>query len=72
MVDTIENLAEINEYYPVGKIAAKAVCRSVFLTTALYFDAELTKTPSDCFFGDFAYWVTLQVVSFALPLLGFV
>jgi len=46
MADTIENLAEINEYYPVGKIAAKAV--------------------------DFAYWVTLQVVSFALPLLGFV
>jgi len=56
MVDTIENLAEINEYYPVDCILS----------------AELTKTPSDCFFGDFAYWVTLQVVSFALPLLGFV
>jgi len=41
---------------PVGIIADKAVCRSIFLTT--YFECRINKksTPSDCFFDDFAHW----------------
>jgi len=43
-------------YAPVGKIAEKAVCRSVFSKTQhCILSAELS-TPSDCFFGDFAHW----------------
>jgi len=50
---------------PMGKIAEKAVCRSVFLIILhCILSVELTKrTPSDCallqtvfFFGDFAHW----------------
>jgi len=36
---------------PVGKIAEKAVCRSVFLTIW-----QQKYAPTDCFFGDFAHW----------------
>jgi len=53
--------------YPVGKITEKAVCVSVFLTIwhcnvfltiwHCNFSAELTKTPSGCFFTDFTHWV---------------
>jgi len=45
----------------VGKIAEKAVCGSVFLT--LYFECQINKerTPSNCFFGDFAYWASYLV-----------
>jgi len=40
--------------YPVGRIAEKAVCRSVFLTT---------KTHSfGLFFGDFAHWVRCRTL----------
>jgi len=44
----------------VGKIAEKAVCGSVFLTTwHCILSTELEKrTSSDWFFGDFAHWVT--------------
>jgi len=44
-------------FYPVRKIAEKAVCRSVL---ALYFQCWIKKkrTPSDCFsFGNFAHFV---------------
>jgi len=42
----------------VGKIAENAVCKSVILTTwHCIISAELAKTLSDCFFGDFAHWV---------------
>jgi len=53
----------------VGKIAEKAVCRSVFFdNNALYFEftefAEFTKThSSDCIFGDFAHWEFQQFES---------
>jgi len=42
----------------VGKIAEKAISRSVFLTTWHVFECRINKkrTPSDCFFGDFAHW----------------
>jgi len=43
----------------VGKIAVKAVCRSVFLTTwRCILSAELTKMHSFRLFDDFAHWVT--------------
>jgi len=40
-----------------AKLPKKAVCRSVYLTTwHCILSTELTKrTPSDCFFGDFAW-----------------
>jgi len=46
----------------MDKIAEKAVCRSAFLTIwHCILSGKLTKThslrtPSDCFFGDFAHW----------------
>jgi len=48
-------------YLPEGKIAYKAVCRIVFFLTigTVFLECRIKKpTPSDCFFGDFAHWVT--------------
>jgi len=44
--------------HSVGKIAKKAVLRSVFLLIRNWkYSAILSKyTPTDCFFGDFAHW----------------
>jgi len=39
----------------VGKIAEKADCRSGFFTT-WHCILSAKRTPSDCFFGDFAHW----------------
>jgi len=51
-----------SSFFPVGKIAEKAVRGSVFLTMALYFECRINKkrTPSDCFFSDFAHWVKAE------------
>jgi len=46
VIDVIAAIDE-NYPYPVGKIAKKTVWRS-------------ERTPSDCFFGDFAHWVTTE------------
>jgi len=37
-------------YDPVGKIAKKAVCMIVFLTTWQVFEGRINKHSSDCFF----------------------
>jgi len=45
---------------PVGKIAEKAVCKSVFLTIWHgILSAELTKTHSFRLLGDFAHWESI-------------
>jgi len=43
----------------VGKIAEKAVCRSIFDNMTLYFECRILqkRTPSYCLFGDFAHRV---------------
>jgi len=45
-IDLLQNTSNFrNSYNPVGKIAEKAVCRSVFLTTwHCILSVELTKT----------------------------
>jgi len=50
--------------FPVGKIAEKAVFRSVFLTIL---SAELTKNAllQTVFLGDFAHWVMRQKMQHA-------
>jgi len=57
----ISYVRKVNQIiFPVGRIAEKVVRRSVFLTIwHCIFSAKLTKkrTPSDCFFADFAHWV---------------
>jgi len=62
----------------VSKIAEKAVCRGVFFDNmVLYFMCRINKnallqtekrTPSDCFFGDFAYWERLKKKKFTMSL----
>jgi len=55
-----KSLKTFYNYYPVDKIAKKAVCRSVFFLTKWHciLSAEITKTHSyRLFFGDFAHWV---------------
>jgi len=58
----------------LGKIAEKAVCRSViFDNMALYFECRMNKkhTPSDCFFGDFSHWeVTPNTIPIEQYVLG--
>jgi len=52
----VKGLLKQTYTYPVGKIARKAACRSVFWRYGTVFlSAELTKTRY--FFGDFAHWV---------------
>jgi len=50
----------------VVKIAEKAVCKSVFLTT--YFECRINRkrTHSYCFFGDFAHWVGKLITTLLL------
>jgi len=47
------------QYCPVSKITEKAVRKSVFLTTALYFECRINKNAllQTVCFGDFAHWV---------------
>jgi len=52
-------LLKITYYFSLGKIAEKAVCRSVFDNMALYFECRINKNAllQNVFFGDFAHWV---------------
>jgi len=40
-------------YNPGAKLPKKEY---IFDNMALYFECPIRRTPSDCFFGDFAHW----------------
>jgi len=57
-------------FFPVGKIAEKAVCECIF-DMALYFECQINKTHSfRLFFGDFAHWKLFRFEALLQNLLG--
>jgi len=54
-----------SKLFLVGKIAEKAVCRSVFYNMAQYFDCRINKNAllQTFFFADFTHWVMCSIYS---------